>query len=153
MFTVYLSSTINHERATYANAVHAVDRMKWRRDEYRMFMPDGRHLHHSFKIVRNENGMECVPELLHKQTRLGSATSSFDVLSRKHKQDSKYIDGNCAAQSNIHKQDAACAELRAIIQRRPICTLRRLVHNAQCRRRDVTKSLHSQFYTDRHIEH
>lgn len=43
LMTVYFSSTVNPESATYATAVHNVNEMKFLKDSYCIVMFDGRH--------------------------------------------------------------------------------------------------------------
>lgn len=60
--TVYPSYTVNPKDGTYAAAVHNIDGMKFMKDSYCMDMPDERHQRGCVKMIRDEEGVEWVPD-------------------------------------------------------------------------------------------
>lgn len=64
MMTVYFSSAVNVEVATYENAVHNINCIKLLKDGYFIFKLDGRDRRFSVKTVRCENYVERAAEPL-----------------------------------------------------------------------------------------
>lgn len=58
MKTVYLSSTVNSQEATYVTAVHNVNDTKLLEDIYCMYMLDGRHWRCLAKFLGDENSLK-----------------------------------------------------------------------------------------------
>lgn len=58
MMTVYLSSVVNAEGASYATAVQNVDRTEFLKEGYCMVVIDSLHRHRSVEMIRDEEGVE-----------------------------------------------------------------------------------------------
>lgn len=97
MMRLYFSPTVSHEWAKHMTAVQKSDGTRLLKDDNWTIMLNGRYWCHSVKYFkRRKRGGLCCGTTAHTFCSLRWQQARSSALDDKNKQDSEYLDGNCA---------------------------------------------------------